>query len=113
MARVTSLGEGLATTKPHIPPESFIALPNILAGRELVPELLQDAATPQALAENLLNVLDKAVREPEYLAAFAQLHEQLRCSADDRAAEAILAWQRNLLDSTDTEENTNANTKVS
>ncbi len=91
----------------------FIALPNILAGRELVPELLQDAATPQALAENLLNVLDKAVREPEYLAAFAQLHEQLRCSADDRAAEAILAWQRDLLDSTDTEENTNANTKVS
>lgn len=78
----------------------FIALPNILAGRELVPELLQDAATPQALAENLLNVLDKAGQEPEYLAAFAQLHEQLRCGADDRAAEAVLAWQRELVNST-------------
>lgn len=80
----------------------FIALPNILAGRELVPELLQDAGTPQALAENLLNVLDKAAQEPDYLAAFAQLHEQLRCGADDRAAEAILAWQRELVDSTTT-----------
>ena len=38
----------------------FVALPNILAGRALVPELLQERATPQALADQLLNELDKS-----------------------------------------------------
>ncbi|MCZ6709242.1 MAG: lipid-A-disaccharide synthase, partial [Gammaproteobacteria bacterium] len=67
----------------------FIALPNILAGEELVPELLQHAATPEALAENLLAQLDKARCEPEYLARFADLHQQLRKGADVRAADAV------------------------
>jgi lipid-A-disaccharide synthase len=70
----------------------FIALPNILAGEELVPELLQHAATPEALAENLLAQLDKARREPEYLARFADLHQQLRKGADKRAADAVAGW---------------------
>jgi lipid-A-disaccharide synthase len=66
-----------------------VALPNILAGRTLVPELLQDAATPDALAAALLGELDKAARDPEYLAAFRQLHQTLRRDADARAAEAV------------------------
>ena len=70
----------------------FIALPNILAGEELVPELLQHAATPEALAENLLAQLDKAHREPEYLVRFADLHQQLRRGADERAADAVAGW---------------------
>ena len=37
----------------------YIALPNILAGTELVPELIQDAATPEALAQALLSQLDE------------------------------------------------------
>jgi lipid-A-disaccharide synthase len=68
-----------------------VALPNILAGRVLVPELLQDAATPEALATALLAELDKAGRDPEYLAAFRRLHETLRRDADARAAEAVSA----------------------
>ncbi len=70
----------------------FIALPNILAGEELVPELLQHAATPEALAEKMLAQLDKARREPEYLARFADLHRQLSKGADERAADAVARW---------------------
>jgi lipid-A-disaccharide synthase len=67
----------------------FVALPNILAGRALVPELLQDAATPTALADAVLAELDKAQAQPEYLAEFERLHLMLRCHADARAAEAV------------------------
>lgn len=66
-----------------------IALPNILAGEELVPEILQDEATPAALAEKFLEQLDKARRDPEQLGRFADLHRQLRMNADERAAEAV------------------------
>ena len=70
----------------------FVGLPNILAGRMLVPELLQDDATPEALADNLLSSLselDKTSREPETLAEFARLHELLRQGADKKAAQAV------------------------
>ena len=67
----------------------FIALPNILAGRALVPELLQDAATPAALAENLLAELDKSTRHPDHLQAFPALHRRLRRNANERAADAV------------------------
>ncbi|MEE8243802.1 MAG: lipid-A-disaccharide synthase [Pseudomonadales bacterium] len=67
----------------------FVALPNILAGEQLVPELLQEAATPERLAENLLEQLDKAQRQPEYLARFEELHRQLKRDANERAADAV------------------------
>ncbi len=70
----------------------FVGLPNILAGRMLVPELLQDDATPEALADNLLSSLselDKTSREPETLAEFARLHDLLRQGADKKAAQAV------------------------
>lgn len=72
----------------------YVALPNILAGRELVPELLQDRATPAALAAALLGELDKAGGDPEYLAEFDRLHRELRCDADARAADAVAGWLR-------------------
>ena len=68
----------------------WVALPNILAGRNLVPELLQDAATPRALADALLLELDKARQDPEYLSEFRRLHALLRRDADARAAEAVI-----------------------
>jgi lipid-A-disaccharide synthase len=68
---------------------NYVALPNILAGRALVPELLQYDATPKALARNLLAELDKAGAQAEYLSVFEHLHQQLRCNADERAADAV------------------------
>lgn len=67
----------------------YVALPNILAGRELVPELLQDRATPEALAAEMLAALDKAQADPEYFRELERLHRVLRRDADARAAEAV------------------------
>ena len=70
----------------------YIALPNILADKELVPELHQDDATPTALAEKLLDQLDNRAGNAEYLAQFESLHRTLRRGADERAAEAVVDW---------------------
>ena len=70
----------------------YVALPNILAGEALVPELLQHEATPDALAENLLAELYSAGRDDEYLSRFEALHASLRQGANERAAEAVLDW---------------------
>ncbi|MDZ7826745.1 MAG: hypothetical protein U5R48_12855 [Gammaproteobacteria bacterium] len=61
------------------------ALPNLLAGESLVPELLQDAATPEALAEALLSEL---ADWPERRGRFRELAAELRQGAAGRAAEA-------------------------
>jgi lipid-A-disaccharide synthase len=70
----------------------FVALPNILAGRALVPELLQHEATPEALAARLSRELGRAAAEDDYFGEFSRLHESLRLDADARSAQAVLAW---------------------
>lgn len=55
----------------------FITLPNLVLGREVVPELLQEQATPQRLAE----ILDALMSDPsKQSAAFTELHEALGSS---------------------------------
>ena len=68
----------------------FVALPNILAGRLLVPELLQDAARPESLARALLDEMRRAKAEPGYFDEFARLHAALRCGASEQAAQVVL-----------------------
>lgn len=65
----------------------YISLPNLLAQRALVPEILQDAATPEALAEALLPLLDQPQVQT---AAFDAIHHTLRQDASNQAAEAVL-----------------------
>ena len=55
----------------------FIAVPNILAGRMLVPELVQKAATPDAMCEALGRVFCTARTNTEQLRVFEQLHRKL------------------------------------
>lgn len=66
-----------------------VALPNVLAGERLVPELMQHDCTPQALADAVLRWL----RDPEAAAAlqprFRDLHLQLRRDASAQAATAV------------------------
>ena len=69
----------------------FVALPNILSGRPLVPELLQDAAEPDRLARALLAEMRRAREEPEYFDEFDRQHAILRRGASERAAEAVLS----------------------
>jgi lipid-A-disaccharide synthase len=68
----------------------YVGMPNILAGERLVPELLQDEATPEALAAALLGLWrDKAARERQ-LARFHEFHQLLRQNTAEKAAEAVL-----------------------
>ncbi len=69
----------------------YVALPNLLAQRLLVPELLQDAATPEALAAALLPLLDDGQAQVE---GFGAIHRALRQDASVQAAEAVLALAR-------------------
>lgn len=69
---------------------SRFALPNLLADAELVPEFIQADAEPEALAQALVQQLDDAAGREALLGTFTRLHEQLRCSAGARAAEAVL-----------------------
>lgn len=66
------------------------SLPNLLAGKALVPEFLQDAVTPAALTNALRPLLSAASTKQETVAEFSRLHQQIRCDASERAAQAIL-----------------------
>lgn len=68
---------------------AHFSLPNLLAGKALVPEFLQDAVTPAALATALTPLLQKDVQGDATVAAFTDLHQQIRCNASERAAQAI------------------------
>ena len=68
----------------------FVALPNILAGRALIPELLQYAGTGAALAQAIDIELQQARQDPAYIERFSTLHNDLRQGADVKAATAVL-----------------------
>jgi lipid-A-disaccharide synthase len=65
----------------------YVSLPNLLAQRLLVPELLQDDATAQALAQQMLPLLDDGTAQT---AGFDEIHRTLRRDASNQAAEAVL-----------------------
>ena len=67
-----------------------ISLPNLLSGKTLVPELIQQQATPEATGNALLELLRSPEHQQELAKSFTALHDQLRRSAADRAAEAVL-----------------------
>ncbi|MEX6501134.1 lipid-A-disaccharide synthase [Pseudomonas zhanjiangensis] len=65
----------------------YISLPNLLAERLLVPELIQDAATPEALAQTLAPLLEGGEVQTE---GFDVIHRALRRDASAQAADAVL-----------------------
>jgi lipid-A-disaccharide synthase len=69
----------------------FAALPNVLAGRALVPELIQDAATPQAMATALEPLLAGGAAAQGQLSAFDTIHGELRQNYAAQCADALLA----------------------
>jgi lipid-A-disaccharide synthase len=66
----------------------FVSIPNLLANKMLVPELIQDQAKASHLATAVLNALDKAKR-PALVACFDELHQQLAVESGVIAASAI------------------------
>jgi len=67
----------------------WVGLPNILAREFLVPELLQDAATPQAIAAAARTWLDDPQACERVAGRFTDLHLQLRQGTARRATDAI------------------------
>ena len=69
--------------------QPWVGLPNILCQDFVVPEFLQDAATPPALASAVLAWLDDAPKAQKLAARFEQLHHELRRDTPRLAADAI------------------------
>ncbi len=67
----------------------WAGLPNILCGEGVVPELLQDAATPEAIAAELERLLDDPARAAAMRERFTTLHLQLRRDTARAATDAI------------------------
>lgn len=68
----------------------FAGLPNLLAGKAVVPELLQDDATPEKLGGALLQYLENPEQAHVLKEEFRRIHAVLRNHADERAADAVL-----------------------
>ncbi|WP_277810863.1 lipid-A-disaccharide synthase [Chromohalobacter canadensis] len=67
----------------------WISLPNLIAQEALVPELVQDAASHEAIGAALLEWLDDDAKRQAMETRFADLHATLQRGASERAAEAI------------------------
>ncbi len=70
----------------------YVGMPNILAGERLVPELLQDEASPANLAGALLTRLRDTASQKRQVERFREFHEVLRQNNAEKAADAVLAF---------------------
>ena len=84
--RLSNLSYKLLSRLVKVP---WVALPNLLAQKGLVPELLQDDATPEALGAAVLERMENTEEREQLQQSFTELHESLRQNADERAATAI------------------------
>ena len=80
----------------------YFSLPNLLAGRQIVPEYLQRDVRPEILGPALEAYLDGADRQGGdrgWYDAFGTIHQQLRRGASAGAASAVLELLNNETDS--------------
>jgi len=68
---------------------AYFSLPNILAGKKLVPEFVQDQASPKNLANAVLDWLDHPEKQKLARQEFQRIHLQLRKDASKQAVIAI------------------------
>ena len=67
----------------------YFSLPNILAAKELVPELLQHDANPENMAKAVLQWLSNPQQQQSVRAEFKHIHQQLRRNASSQAVSDI------------------------
>jgi len=72
----------------------FYSLPNLLAGRELAREFVQDKVRPDVLGPALLECLEPGRNDQERMVAMQSIHERLRGGGSAQAAEAVVALAR-------------------
>jgi len=68
----------------------YFTIPNLLTETPLIPEFMQEDATPQALAQAVHDLLEDPARREEIRRRFATLRMELALGADDRAADAVI-----------------------
>lgn len=68
----------------------YVSLPNVLAGKKIVPECLQGDARADVLGQELLTLLQDPAASARQTAIFDEIHDTLRCNANARAADAVL-----------------------
>lgn len=69
----------------------YVGLPNVLAGRVLVPELLQHEATPENIADTLLKLVYDKTAVAEIKREFSGIHSRLRQNTEEKAAQLVLS----------------------
>lgn len=74
-------------SKPNLP---WVGLPNVLSQSFVVPELLQEDATPDNLANALWEIWEDTDRRERIEQQFLGLHQTLRCDTAAKASQAIL-----------------------
>ena len=84
--RMAGLSYRLMKGRGYLP---YVGLPNILSGGFVVPEYIQDAATPVALADAVSRRLDDVAGNERLVARFEEMHRQLACGCAERVAAAI------------------------
>ncbi len=72
--------------------QPYFGLPNILSERFVVPELIQEDATPENLAQALLNLVNDKDAVMRLEETFRKLHQTLRQNTAQKAAAAILPY---------------------
>lgn len=87
--KMPALTYWIAKRKQYLP---YVGLPNILAGRFVVPEILQDDSTPENLSQALLNLVNNKNAVAELDQIFSAIHQTLRQDTAHKAAAAILPY---------------------
>lgn len=85
--KMASLSYGIARLLVDV---EFVGLPNIVAGRKVVPELIQDKATPESISSEIIDFIIDAGRTERVMQGYAEIKERLGAGgAADKAARAI------------------------
>lgn len=72
--------------------QPYVGLPNILAEKFIVPELLQNDATPEKLAEATIKLISDTQHTAEIKTEFTKIHHRLKQNTAEKAANTILAY---------------------
>jgi len=70
----------------------YVGLPNVLAGKFLVPELLQNEATPEKLADTVIQLLNNPANIKEIKQEFTHIHQSLKQNSAEQAAKIVLSY---------------------
>ncbi len=72
--------------------QPYVGLPNILAGKWLVPELLQKEATPEKLTEKCVEILENQEGLDKLHEEYMQIHYSLKQDSAEKAAQVVLKF---------------------